>query len=463
MRRRSLFKHIPAEKKLTQMTETPVKRLISTLAVPTILSMLVTSIYNMADTYFVSEIGISATAAVGVTLPVMTLFSALGITFGQGSGTSVSRLLGQKRQEEAETLISVAFFSSLLVGGLLAIAGIAFLESLVELLGATSSSAPYAQDYLRIVFGGAPFIIASVVLNNQFRFQGNAAFGTVGILSGAVLNIALDPLFIFGLSLGIKGAAWATVLSQLFSFCLLVAGTRGGSNIRVSYRKFLPSRQRYRMIVLNGTPSFCRQAFASIAAILLNTMGKIYGGDVVVAAMTIVSRVTLFATYIILGFGQGYQPVCGFNYGARLYHRVHEGFWFFVKTALVISAALSVVGFIFAPEIIAAFQDSDPEVIRIGAAALRLQCVIFPAMAWITPVTMTLQTIGYAYRAIFLSMCQKGLLFIPLVLLLPGAWGIFGIQVSQPLADLLTLAAALPLGIGVVKDLYKKSGGKQEE
>lgn len=439
--------------KLIQMTQTPVRRLVVSLAVPTIISMLVTSCYNMADTYFVGKIGTSATAAVGVTLPLMSLFQAVGFTFGQGSGNIVARMLGQGEEDEAGVVLSVAFFSAFACGIAISILGTFFLEPLVNLLGATPTSAPYAIAYIRIILLGAPFIISSLVLNNQFRFQGNAVFGMVGIFSGAVVNVVLDPIFIFVLDMGTGGAALATVLSQILGFCLLVGGTFRKNSIRLSIRQFRPTLAWYRKIMLNGLPAFWRQALASLAVILLNVAGRSQGGDTVVAAMSIVSRVTLFANYAIMGFGQGYQPVCGFNYGAGLYSRVREAFLFFCKVALGIALVLSLLGFLFAPEIIGSFRRDDPEVIRLGALALRLQCITLPLMAWTTPTSMTLQTIGHSLKAMLLSMCQQGLTFVPLILTLPSLWNVFGIQVCQPLADGLTFLIALPMGIGVLREL----------
>lgn len=441
------------------MTSTPIPRLVVTLAIPTIISMLVTSVYNMADTYFVGKIGTSATAAVGIALPLMAVIQAFGFTFGQGSGNTISRLLGQQKQEEAASMISVAFFSAFFCGILLAILGILFIEPMVFFLGASSTSAPYTVEYGRVILLGAPFMISSLVLNNQFRFQGNAVFGMVGIFSGALVNIVLDPIFIFTLDMGIGGAALATILSQFLSFCLLVGGTFRGSNIRLSFRQFKPSLERYRIILSNGLPSFWRQTLASLATILLNVAGRNYGGDTVVAAMSIVSRITMFASSGIIGFGQGYQPVCGFNYGAKLYGRVREAFLFFLKVGLAIALVLSVLGFLFAPQVVAVFRKDDPEVIRIGAAALRLQCLTFPLMPWLFSTSMTLQTIGRSLQATVLAMCRQGLTFVPLILILPPMLNVLGIQISQPLADILSALVTLPMGVGILRELKLSQEG----
>ncbi len=448
----SLFKQ--PDDKFAQMTRTPIPSLICTMAVPTIISMLITSLYNMADTYFVGKIGTSATAAVGVALPLMAIIQAIGFTFGQGSGNHISRLLGQQQKDEAQHMASVAFFSAFLVGVLLGILGTLFLDPLVGALGATATSAPYTRDYMRYILIGAPFMVSSLVLNNQFRFQGNAVFGMIGIFSGAVLNIILDPIFIFVLGMGTGGAALATILSQFVGFCLLVGGTFHGANLRLSFKDFKPSAARYRKIFAGGLPSFWRQALASVATILLNVAGREFGGgDVAVAAMSIVSRLTMFAGSALVGLGQGYQPVCGFNYGAKLYGRVREAFFFFLKVAVTGAVVLAVLGAIFAPQLVAIFRRDDPEVIRIGALALRLQCITFPLMGWFFPASMTLQTIGRSFKASILAMCRQGLAFLPLILILPRLWGVFGIQLSQPLADALTFCISFPMGLAVLREL----------
>lgn len=444
---------VSSKDKLIQMTQTPVERLVLTMAVPAIISMLITSVYNMADTYFVGKIGTSATAAVGVTLPLMSIFQAIAFTLGQGSGNTVARLLGKKQRDDAEVFVSVAFFGALLSGIVISVLGTMLLEPIVSLLGATETSFGYARAYIRVILLGAPFIIASLTLNNQFRFQGNAVFGTIGIFSGAIINIVLDPVLILGLDMGTGGAALATVISQFVGFCILVWGTFRGGNIRLSVRMFRPTWKRCWTILLNGLPAFWRQMLSSLAVVFLNLAGRALGGDTVVAAMSIVSRVILFASYVIFGLGQGYQPVCGFNYGAGLYDRVRAALAFLIRVSLGIALTLAALGAIFAPQVIAIFQREDPRVIQIGALALRLQCLTFPMIAWVTPINMTLQTIGRSAQAVVLSMFQKGLTFVPLVLILPSVLGLLGIQITQPLSDVCAFLVALPLGIRTLQEL----------
>lgn len=443
-----------AQEKFAVMTSQPIRPLILRLAAPTIVSMLVTSLYNMADTFFVGKIGTSATAAVGVVFSLMAVIQALGFTFGHGSGNYISRKLGAKDNESAEAMASTGFFSALAAGFIVMALGLIFLDPLVQLLGATPTILPYARDYTRLILLGSPFMISSLVLNNQLRFQGSASYAMVGITSGAVLNVALDPLFIFVFDMGVAGAALATSLSQIVGFCLLLAGTHRGSNIPIRLRAFRPALARYREILRGGLPSLCRQGLGSVATIALNLAAGPYG-DAAIAAMSIVSRVMQFAMSAVLGFGQGFQPVCGFNYGAKLYGRVREAFFFCLRISFVILLALSALGFAFAPRVIEIFRKADPVVVQIGAAALRCQCVLFPFVSYITMTNMMLQTIGQSLKASVLAAARQGLFFLPVILILPRALGMPGLLISQPVADLCTLILALPLGYTTLRGMKR--------
>ena len=332
--------------KYIQMTTTPVGRLIGKLAVPTVITMLITSLYNMADTYFVGLLdNTSATGAVGVVFSFMAIIQACGFLFGQGSGNFISRALGQQRREDAAHMASFAFFASMLTGCAITVLGLIFLDPLARLLGSTDTILPYARDYLRIILLGAPWMTAALTMNNQLRFQGAAFYSMIGIGSGGLLNIALDPIFIFALDMGVTGAAVATVISQAVSFLLLLYGTTRGENLRLSLRRARPKRGDVRELFRGGFPSLCRQGLSSASTISLNWVAGIFGGDPAIAAMGISARIMHMAFAAILGFGQGFQPVCGFNYGAGLYGRVKEAFWFCVKlgTALLMAAAVAVL------------------------------------------------------------------------------------------------------------------------
>lgn len=442
------------EKKFQEMTEAPIELLICKLAIPTIITMLISAIYNMADTFFVGKIGTSATGAVGVAFSLMAIIQAIGFTFGMGSGNYISRLLGSKDREKASEVASVGFLTALGVGTILMIIGLIFINPLIHILGATPTIAPYAKSYVRWILIGMPFMAGAFVLNNLFRLQGNAFYGMLGMGAGGILNIILDPIFIFKLNFGVAGAAMATVISQIIGFFILLWNTKLGGNLRIRIKKFRPNWQIYKEIFNGGLPSFYRQALASIATICLNICSGPYG-DAAIAAMTIVGRIFQFALSALLGFGQGFQPVCGFNYGAKKYGRVRKAFWFCVRTSFLFLVFMSLVGFVFAPQIVAIFQKGDSEVIEIGVRALRIQCFTFPLTSWIIMNNMLMQTIGKSLKASLLALARQGLFFLPTILILSNIMGLLGIQMSQSISDILSFLLAIPLGISVLKELRK--------
>lgn len=440
------------EEKYIQMTTTPVPELVCSLAVPTIISMLVSSFYNMADTFFVGKLDTQSTAAVGVVFSIMTIIQAVGFFFGHGSGNYISRKLGSKELEEASTMAANGFFLSFFSGIVIALLGIIFINPLSVALGSTPTILPYTKKYLRIILIGSPFMTSSLVLNNQLRFQGRASFAMVGIVTGAVLNIVLDPILIFGFKMGVSGAAVATVFSQFCSFLLLVLMTRKGGSIVIRFKNLKVNGHFIKEIFRGGVPSLCRQGLASIAVIFLNHAAGIYG-DAAIAGMSIVSRITMFANSALIGFGQGFQPVCGFNYGARLYSRVREGFYFCVKYAFVFLVVVSLLCGIFAPNIVALFRKEDVEVIETGSLALRLQCITFPLNAWIVMSNMMLQSIGKALKASIVAGARQGYFFIPFILILPLCFGLLGVQMTQAVADVSTLVLSIPLTLSVLKEM----------
>ena len=450
--------------KYIQMTTTPVGRLIGRLAVPTVITMLITSIYNMADTYFVGQLhNTSATGAVGVVFSFMAIIQACGFLFGQGSGNYISRALGQQRREEAAHMASFGFFASVLTGCAITVLGLIFLDPLARLLGSTETILPYAKDYLRIILLGAPWMTGAFTLNNQLRFQGAAFYSMIGIGSGGLLNIALDPVFIFGLDMGVTGAAVATVISQAVSFLLLLYGTTRGDNLRLSVRRACPKKGDFSELLRGGFPSLCRQGLSSVSTISLNWVAGTFGQDPAIAAMGIAARIMHMAFAAILGFGQGFQPGCGFNYGAGLYSRVKEAFWFCIKLGTVLLLAASVAGAVFAPTLVGLFS-VDAKVIEIGTLALRLQCVSFPLMAWTVMCTMLTQTMGLVVPASLLSLARQGLFFIPVVIgvpyliawVLPAAEPLLGVQMAQPIADVCTALLSVPICVCVMRKYLAK-------
>ena len=440
------------QQKFDRMTKTPIPRLIGELAVPTIISMLVTSFYNMADTFFVGKINTSATAAVGIVFPLMAMIQAFGFFCGHGSGNYISRQLGAHNFEDASKMSATGFVTAFVLGLGILVVGFLFTDPLLHIMGSTETILPYARSYMRIILIGAPYMTASLVLNNQLRFQGSAFYSMIGITTGAVLNIGLDPLFIFVLDMGVAGAALATIISQFVSFCLLIAGTFRGGNLRLNLRDFSPSLKYYQNIVKGGAPSLFRQGLGSFATVCLNLMAGPYG-DAAIAAMSIVTRISQFAASVVIGFGQGFQPVCGFNYGAKLFKRVQEGFWFCVKFCTSVLLVAAVCGWIFSPNLIGIFLKTDPLVIEYGSQALRLQALTFPLVGWITIANMMLQTIGKTVKASLLAMSRQFLFFVPVILTLPGFLGILGVQLSQPIADFCSFLLAVPLSISVLREM----------
>ncbi len=443
------------EIKFRQMTQPPVQRLICKLAVPCIISMLVTSFYNMADTFFVGMLkSNAATGAVGVVFSMMAVIQAVGFFFGHGSGNYISRELGKKNYDEAEKMAATGFYSALAAGILICVLGLTFPEPLSYLLGSTDTILPYTKEYLGVILLGAPWMTASLVLNNQLRYQGSAIYAMVGIVSGAVLNIALDPLLIFTCRLGVAGAGWATIISQFVSFCLLYIGCSKGSNIKIRFSKIQFKWFYYSMIIKGGLPSLARQSLASVATVCLNHAAGSFN-DAAIAAMGVVQRIMMFGASAMIGFAQGFQPVCGFNFGAGLYHRVKEAFWFCVKGSLGFLIAVSALMYIFAPQLISIFRD-DPLVIEYGTRALRFQCISFPAQSWIVMSNMMEQSIGRTVPATILAAARQGIFFIPTVLLLTELLGLTGTQMAQAISDLLTLCCAIPIHIHVLKTLSPK-------
>lgn len=449
------MKELTAEEKYQQMTQAPVEKLICQLAVPTIISMLITTIYNMADTFYIGKLNTSASGAVGVVFSLMSIIQAVGFFFGQGAGNHASRELGEKHYDQANRLASVGFFLALFAGFVITVVGLCLLRPLAVLLGSTDTILPYAMDYMLYILIGASYMSASLVLNNLLRFQGNAFYGMIGLVSGGILNIALDPLFIFVFDMGISGAGLATILSQLVSFLILLYQCQHVGIVKIGWKNFKPSLQVLKDIANGGTPSLCRQGIAGIAVTCLNTAAKPYG-DAAIAAMSIVNRVTNFTYSVTIGFGQGFQPVCGYNYGARLYDRVRRGFWFGVKASLVFLLALSAVEAVFADTVVEIFRKGDPLVVEYGADALRYQCITIWLSSFLVFGNMILQTTGKAVRASFLSLARQGLFLIPLVLLLPAKAGFLGIQIAQPIADGIALVCTIPMVFALLREMRRE-------
>lgn len=446
----------------TFLTHAPVHRVIFTMAIPTIISMLSTSMYNLADTYFVGSINTQSVAAVGVSFAMMSVIQAIGFFYGHGAGNFISRKLGAKEVELAKKMAATGFVLSFLTGLLVTILGLLFLSPLCLALGSTVTILPYTERYLGIILLGAPFMTTSLTLNNLMRFQGNTMYAMRGIMSGVLLNLVLAPLLILYFELGITGAAIATLISQCFGCFMLFCMTYKGQNLRIQLHNFSPSKSFFKEIVFGGTPSLSRQGLGSISTLLLNVAAGMYGGDAAIAGMSIVTRISFFTYAAVIGLGQGFQPLCGFCYGAKLYERVRDAFLFCIKCGTLFLTVCSLIGFAFSEYIIELFR-SDPDVVAVGSVALRWQVLSFPLVTTIVLTNMLMQTIRKPFRANLVAAARSGLFFIPFVFLLPRIFGLLGVEMSQAWADVCSFLLSVPIAWSAFKDMNVKMFGSHKK
>jgi len=445
-----------------RMTETPIPQLVLSLAAPTILSMLITSIYNLADTFFVGQISTSASGAVGVVSSLMAIIQALGFMLGHGAGTIISRSLGSRDTTAATRFASTSFFTALVFGVVLAVAGLGTLPHFMMLLGSTETILPHACAYARPILIAAPLMISSLVMNNILRYEGKASFAMIGLVTGGVLNIALDPLFMFVFGLGTAGAGIATALSQSISFCILLSMFLRGKTVS-QFRLSAVTREArdFGRILLGGAPSFGRQGLNSIGGMLLNLAARSYG-DAAVAGMSIVSRIFLFIISVAIGVGQGLQPVASFNYGARKYRRVRQAAIFTIEAAFCMLVVLVGLCWVNGDALVRLFRD-DPAVTAVALPAFHYQCLAMLLQPIIVVANMTFQSVGASGRATFLACCRQGVFFIPLILILPRTHGLFGVEICQPIADVLTFLVSLPFLIAFLQQLGRMDDAEQSK
>lgn len=432
-----------ADLQFRKMTETPVNKLIFSLSVPTVISMLITMIYNMADTYFVSKISVSASGATGIVFGLMSIFQAFGFLYGQGAGSIISRLLGKKEIENAKQICSTAFFSSLTLGVIISLFGLLFLDRLMLLLGSTETIFPYAKSYGFYILIAGPALTTSCVLNNILRYEGMARLAMIGLTTGGLLNIALDPLLIFNFDMGISGAGLATAISQYISLCILLfmfLAKKCQCRINPKYIRLSPKISWD--IIATGFPSFIRNGLNSISTMVLNMMAMPYG-DACIAAMSIANRWCMVIFSVCVGIGQGFQPVSGFNFGAKKYDRVRKGMNFLWLYGTAVVVVLAGISFVFAPFIVSLFRE-ETEVIEIGSRVLRFMCLSLFLLPTILTANMTFQSVGKKGRALFLASCQNGLFFVPLVLILPRFFGLLGLELAQPIAYCVASLISVP-------------------
>ncbi len=435
-----------------KMTETPVSKLIIMLGIPTTVSMLVTNIYNMADTYFVGKLGTSASGAVGIVFGLMAIIQAFGFMFGHGAGSIISRRLGAKDVESATRFSSTSFFCALLAGTGITVFGFLFLEPLVRLLGSTDTILPYAKTYAAFILLAAPFMASSCVLNNILRYEGRAALAMLGLTAGSVINIFGDWFLMYQLDMGVEGAGISTALSQFISFCILLfMFLSGKTESKISIKWITRDFKEVILICKTGLPSMMRQGLSSISTMLLNGQAAVYG-DAAVAAMSIVNRICSFIFSVGLGIGQGFQPVAAFNYGAKKYDRVRKGFFFTLGAGEVLLGTMAVIGMLFPAQLVGFFRE-DPQVIAIGSVALAAQLIALFFQPLSVCANMMFQSIGKNKIATFLSMLRSGLYFIPALLILSKAFGLFGIEIAQTIADILAFVTAIPFVVIFLKQL----------
>ena len=438
--------------KFVRMTTRPVGRLVTAMAVPSIVSMLVSGIYNLADTFFIGQIDTPSVAALGIVFSYMVLIQSVAIFFGQGSGNYISRALGRREIADAEEMAAVGLISSVLTGAILAALSFLFMRPILDLLGSTPTILPYATDYFSFILLGAPFIMGTFTLNNQMRHQGNALLSMIGIVSGAVLNIALDPILIFGMGLGIRGAGMATAISQFIGFCIMLGMTGRRGTLPLHIRQFKPTWRRYHDIAAGGLPSLARQGLMSISAICLNQMASLHG-DAAIAAFSVVNRIAMLACAAMIGYGQGFQPVCGFNYGAGFFDRVRKAYWHSCSVATVYCTVLALLGWIFARPLVSLFRADDAEVVRIGSEVLRYQCYSFPLVGFITLANMYLQNIRRTIPAVIMASARQGIFVLPALFVGHALWGFTGVEIAQPLADAGAFLFAVPMVLVALRDM----------
>ena len=434
-----------AEQRQQMLTE-PIGRLLFKKSLPTVIIQLITVIYNTADTYFVAQIGTSASAAVGVVFSLMAIIQAIGFGIGMGANSLISPSLGAKREQDANVYGSTAVVMGLVMGALISVLGLVFLHPLMRLIGASETVLPYAADYAKYILIAAPFMCLSFVLNNILRAEGQALYSMIGLTTGGILNLILDPIFIFLLRRGIAGAALATMAGQLVGFTILLSiFLRDRSIVKLRVRFVSRRPGVYWRILRTGAPTFLRQGLSSLASTLLNVQAMVFG-DAAVAAISIANKLYMLVRNIVIGIGHGFQPIAGYCFGAKRYSRVKAVFWRATIAATVICAGIALCIFFFREPIMVWFRD-DPEVVRIGSSMLAFLCVSIPMMGYSTFVNQLYQSLGFAFGASFLASCRQGLFFLPLVFLLPVLFGVHGIESVQAAADVLTFLISIPFHI----------------
>ena len=442
-------------KRRQMMLYEPVGKVVTIIAVPMIVSMLVDSFYNIADTYFVSQLGKAATAAVGVNDSMAHFIRACAMGFGIGASSYMSRLLGAKRDEDACRVGNTTLFTSMIVLSALAVLAFVFVDPLVSLLGATASAKPYAMSYARFILLSVPFTAGEVCLSHMLRSEGSTRYSMIGMVSGCVVNVALDPLFIHTFGLEVAGAAIATSISKVVSFLVLLwPFLRKKTMLEIRFAYFTPKWSIYREVARMGVPTFLRASLMSISSVVINNFAGSFG-DSALAAVSVANKCTRLVGSAIMGFGQGFQPVAGYCYGAKRFHRVSRSFWVCTMIGAAMAVVIGGAMCVFAPQLVKVFAASDEEIIRLGTLMIRTQCITMFAHVWVMIINGLFQALGRALPAAILGLSRQAICLIPAVIVLSLVFGVNGLAVSQAAADLLSMAIAIPMVTKISRELRR--------
>ena len=439
-----------------KMTETPIGRLLMKLSLPTIANMLLTSVYNMTDTYFVTSLGDGAIAGIGIVYAIQSIIQAVGFGVAMGAGSLVSIKFGEKDNKQANKFASSAILMGLILGSLIMVICLAALNPILKFIGATDTILPYARDYAIVILLAAPLMCTSYVTGPLLRAEGRATYSMIVGVCGGLINMVLDPIFIFTFKMGVKGAALATALSQVISFSMAIGFyILNKGVIKISPKYISRNLKDYWQIIKIGAPTVFRQGLGSVSTTLLNGTAKFYG-DAAVAAISIANKVYMLIRSVVLGVGQGFQPIAGCNYGAKRYARVKKAFFVASIYGSVVAVMGCVMCAVIPQELISILGAKNPEVIRIGARMLAMYSVALPFLGFSSYVNMLYQSLGFVKGATFLASCRQGVYFIPLIIVLPILLKLDGVLACQSIADILTFITCIPFCIWFIKKALNK-------
>ena len=441
------------DQKLQMIRDEKIPKVLIKLGVPTMVGMMVSALYSVVDAYFVGWLGTSQMGAVSIVFPIVQIIVGLGMTFGSGAASYISRLLGEENVDQANRTASTALFSSLVIGVVSIVISLCFLDNILVALGATETILPYAREYALIYISGAILNIINVTMNNIITAEGRAKLTMISMLIGGGLNVILDPLFIFPLGFGVRGAAIATVVSQAATTCLylwFILSKKG--YLRFSSRLFTFSGTIYGEVFKVGVPILVFQILTSAAMGLSNTAASVYG-DSAVAAVGVVTRIMTLGTYVVFGYMKGFQPVAGYNYGAKNYDRLNEATKVSLKWATIFCATVALLIIIIPKQIISLFSENDRALIDIGVRALRANGIIFPLYGFQMVYMALFLAMGRGKEGGLLSISRQGLFFIPAILIMPHLFGLEGVIWAQPSADLLSVVLTAVLALGLNKKI----------